>query len=391
MRKIFLAVAVTVGLMSAATVQGAVPKAEVNGQEIELSATPYETGGAVMVPLMDFMHVFNTDMAYWDGETKSAYMDDGLKVTAGTEEAAVIKKYGWTPGENEEYLKVYKLEKLPVIINGKMMVPVSFLEEYAQGAAEFAYDAESGYIRCYMTKIDGRYFPVLKADSQNGDMGDLEESLKKYLKYFDAGLFEADKSGYKDGDGNIVYRGKRFPQRTVTVTFLANYAINVKDNYNYAVSQRGTEGFEVKEYEEYTEIANSEFRVRLFSDKVFDVGKEITAYAEAEYIGPERSAYICHSAPCITISLKGGIYNIGGSVDNIGVYETWPKGKVYRFDLVKGGGWDKEDAAFWEEYFSVPEIYVPEGEYTLTVNFNITDAGDGREFKAAATRGITVK
>ncbi|MCQ4727969.1 copper amine oxidase N-terminal domain-containing protein, partial [Anaerotignum faecicola] len=133
-----------VGLMSAATVQGAVPKAEVNGQEIELSATPYETGGAVMVPLMDFMHVFNTNMAYWDGETKSAYMDDGLKVTAGTEEAAVIKKYGWTPGENEEYLKVYKLEKLPVIINGKMMVPVSFLVEYAQGAAEFAYDAVSG-------------------------------------------------------------------------------------------------------------------------------------------------------------------------------------------------------------------------------------------------------
>ena len=397
MRKMFLVLAAAASLLYAVTAQGAVNKTTVNGKPFEFSVPPAETEGVVMVPAADFMALFNNDIICWNDETKSAYMADRLKITVGADKALILKDYPLDCKGGSEVSEVYRLEKAPLIINGKLMVPLSFIEEYGSKYAEIEYNENDGSLSCYiddLSGVDKIYMPIIKTDIQNGGRDKVEEYLENVLTYFDRDFFKYDDSGYKDGNGCILYSGKEFPERTVKVIFLNGYAIRVEDGYiRSRLRYENSEEFEVKEYAAYTEAVSDEFMVRIYSPKEFTADSEITAYAEAAYIGPEDYIYICRGDPCLSVGLAGGIYDISGITDEIGIYELWEKGEVRKAELLKGGMWnpDDEDAAFWEEYFSVPEIYVPAGEYMLTAYFGVTSVGDGRKFKVQVPRDITVK
>ncbi|HEY9061384.1 MAG TPA: hypothetical protein VIO64_12900 [Pseudobacteroides sp.] len=60
------------------------------------------------------------------------------------------------------------------------------------------------------------------------------------------------------------------------------------------------------------------------------------------------------------------------------IYKT-TENKLYSYDYVKSGGYSADDpkADFWKAFYNEKDLYLPEGDYTITVGgaFSLTDKG----------------
>jgi hypothetical protein len=71
------------------------------------------------------------------------------------------------------------------------------------------------------------------------------------------------------------------------------------------------------------------------------------------------------------------------------------KGRVYHFEYQKSGSWsaDDPDAAFWENFFSEPDLRLPAGEYTITLHggFGLDERISDNPSGLVVSLNITVK
>jgi hypothetical protein len=113
------------------------------------------------------------------------------------------------------------------------------------------------------------------------------------------------------------------------------------------------------------------FEIKLYTDKlVYKTDEKINIWATLEYIGDDNQIVIWHSNPFISFLISdGNKFNTGGAVDSILTSTILEKNKVYQFDYQKNGGYDAEDASseFWKKFYSEKDLYLPEGQYTITV------------------------
>ena len=66
----------------------------------------------------------------------------------------------------------------------------------------------------------------------------------------------------------------------------------------------------------------------------------------------------------------GNDFNIDGTVAYILTSSVLERNKVYHFEYQKSGAWDADapDAEHWENFFSIEDLSLPVGEYTITLS-----------------------
>ena len=127
------------------------------------------------------------------------------------------------------------------------------------------------------------------------------------------------------------------------------------------------------------------FEMNLFSDKaVYKTTDAIEIWATLEYTGNNDTIRIWHSEPYMVFSITDGKnFTIGGLRNCILTSSILEKGEIYHFDHEKSGGWDPADfdAGFWENFFNKKDLFLPAGEYTVTLqgDFYLTYSDRGIE------------
>lgn len=121
------------------------------------------------------------------------------------------------------------------------------------------------------------------------------------------------------------------------------------------------------------------FELNLYSDKTtYKTTDKIKIWATLKYIGDNSKIKIWHANPYISFSISDRKdFNTGDTFDDILTTTELEKGKLYRFEYSKSGGFAAEDpmAEFWKKFYSEKDLYLPEGEYTVKVStaFSITE------------------
>jgi len=127
-----------------------------------------------------------------------------------------------------------------------------------------------------------------------------------------------------------------------------------------------------------THSAN-DFELTLFSDKkVYKTTDAIHIWATLKYVGDNDTITIWHGKPYILFSITDGKdFNTIVFIQQILIETVLEKGELYHFDYRKIGGWynDAPDASFWESFYQERNLYLPEGEYTVSVSgeFGLTE------------------
>lgn len=131
--------------------------------------------------------------------------------------------------------------------------------------------------------------------------------------------------------------------------------------------------------EEIPEDYNKIFELNLFSDKtIYKTTENIKIWATLKYIGSNSQVKIWHGLPYINFGISDGKeFNIGTAVASILTSTLLEKDKLYSYDYVKSGGYSADDpkADFWKAFYEEKDLYLPEGNYTITVGgaFSLTD------------------
>jgi len=130
--------------------------------------------------------------------------------------------------------------------------------------------------------------------------------------------------------------------------------------------------------------ANS-FELKIFSDKdSYNATNEIKIWATLEYIGDEDEITIWHGLPYISFSITDGKdFNVEGLCLQLLTSTVLNKGEIYTYNYQKSGGYSASDpaAAFWESFYKQKELFLPAGEYVVSVYgaFYLSDSVIGSE------------
>ena len=131
-------------------------------------------------------------------------------------------------------------------------------------------------------------------------------------------------------------------------------------------------------------VTVNDFIMTLNSDKSsYSATDIVNIWGTLEYIGDKNKVLIYHGCPFMHFSISGGFdeYDFESALSafqsDVLASSTLEKGKVYHFDYVKSGGWDGDspEAAYWQNFFSVEDLILPKGEYTITLSgaFGLTE------------------
>ena len=137
------------------------------------------------------------------------------------------------------------------------------------------------------------------------------------------------------------------------------------------------------------------FDLRLYSDKeTYRTTDKIKIWATLKYMGKNSQIKIWHSNPYVSFSISDGKeFNTGNLFDDILTSTILEKDQLYTFDYTKSGGYseDDPDAGFWKKFYSEKDLYLPEGEYTVTVGgaFSLTE--DIANSKSNLSKKIKIK
>lgn len=116
---------------------------------------------------------------------------------------------------------------------------------------------------------------------------------------------------------------------------------------------------------------NKLFKLNLFSDKkIYKSTDKIQIWATLEYIGKNESIEIWHGNPYISFKITDGKnFNISDITLTTLSSTILEKNKIYKFDYSKSGGYSKDDinADFWKKFYQEKDLYLPKGEYKITV------------------------
>lgn len=120
---------------------------------------------------------------------------------------------------------------------------------------------------------------------------------------------------------------------------------------------------------------DKDFEMNLYTDKkVYKTTDKIDIWSTIKYVGAKDKIKLYHPGSYgsdtyfyYTIS-DGEKFNIDSVINMMAKTTNLVKNKLYKHDYVKSGGFDADapDATFWEEFFEEKNLYLPEGEYTIT-------------------------
>jgi hypothetical protein len=146
-----------------------------------------------------------------------------------------------------------------------------------------------------------------------------------------------------------------------------------------------------------TDLVNdSVLELRIYTDKdEYIAGEAVDCYAILEYVGGADSITIHSSDPLVYFTIKGSVFKGDYAVNDVLITTTLVKGEPVRFGFVKSGGYSKDDpnAAFWESWFSDPEVRLPSGEFTISATVSgYFDGSDmaGKPYTLTASKTIVV-
>ena len=152
---------------------------------------------------------------------------------------------------------------------------------------------------------------------------------------------------------------------------------------------------DIEEQEKINQDYNKLFELKLYSDKeTYKTTDKIKIWATLKYIGNNSQIKIWHSDPYISFSIfDGKEFNIGNLFDCILTSTVLEKDKLYTFDYTKSGGYSEDDpkAGFWKKFYAEKHLYLPEGEYTVTVGgaFSLTE--DTEKSKSNLSKELKIK
>lgn len=120
------------------------------------------------------------------------------------------------------------------------------------------------------------------------------------------------------------------------------------------------------------------FDLQLYTDKLsYKTTDKILIWATLKYTGSKNQITIWHSEPFIRFLISDGKdFRTGGMVIDVLASTILEKDKLYRFEHVKSGGFsdDEPNAEFWKKFYAEKDLYLPAGEYEITVaeNFSLS-------------------
>lgn len=134
----------------------------------------------------------------------------------------------------------------------------------------------------------------------------------------------------------------------------------------------------LNELKNYPKDNNNLFELNLYSDKqTYKTTDKIKIWATLKYIGSDNQIKIWHSNPYISFSITDGKnFKTGDIFDDLLASTILVKDKLYKFDYAKSGGYSADDpnADYWEKFYKEKDLYLPKGEYTVSVGgaFSLT-------------------
>lgn len=161
------------------------------------------------------------------------------------------------------------------------------------------------------------------------------------------------------------------------------------------VSEKGDTIQDLEEQEQDEQYYNKLFDLKLYSDKeIYKTTDKIKIWATLKYIGNNNQIKIWHGDPYMSFYISDGKeFNIGGLVYDVLTSTMLEKDKLYKFDYTKNGGYSEDDpkADFWKEFYSEKDLYLPEGEYTVTVAGDFSLEEDTEKSKSKLSKELKIK
>lgn len=154
---------------------------------------------------------------------------------------------------------------------------------------------------------------------------------------------------------------------------------DIEDENNKADNKNGETAEEAAVSAEGDQQYAKLFELNLYSDKTaYKTTDKITIWATLKYVGDTDKIKIWHADPYISFSITDGKdFHTGDAFNDILAATELEKGRLYRFDYSKSGGFAAEDpkAEFWEKFYAEKDLYLPEGEYTVkaATAFSLTE------------------
>ncbi|WP_010243344.1 hypothetical protein [Acetivibrio cellulolyticus] len=140
---------------------------------------------------------------------------------------------------------------------------------------------------------------------------------------------------------------------------------------------------------------NKQFELNLYSDnQIYKTTDKIKIWATLKYIGSNNQIKIWHSNPYISFSITDGKeFDTGNLFDDVLTSTILEKDKLYKFDYVKSGGYSEDDAKadFWRKFYSEKDLYLPEGEYKVTVGGAFSYMEDTQKSKSNLSKELKIK
>lgn len=166
-------------------------------------------------------------------------------------------------------------------------------------------------------------------------------------------------------------------------------------NGSTVVEQENAEQENTNKQENTEQDYNKLFELKLYSDKqVYKTTDKIKIWATLKYIGNNNQVKIWHGDPYIVFYISDGKeFNIGGMVFDILTSTVLEKDKLYEFDYIKSGGFseDDPDADFWKKFYAKKDLYLPEGEYTVTARGDFSLSENTEESKRNLSTELKIK
>jgi len=141
-------------------------------------------------------------------------------------------------------------------------------------------------------------------------------------------------------------------------------------------------------------FSSSDFIMTLNTDSItYSTTDAVKIWGTLEYVGDNDTVKIWHGCPFMLFSITdGNHFNVDAMQVFILTTSRLESNKVYHFDFQKSGAYDADapDAEFWEKFYSESDLYLPEGEYTITLNGEFSLSENALEDKVGLKRDFPI-